>query len=892
MKRLAFLCSLSLLSASTIFAAVSGAIFTTVQDGTTVNGNIYSNKEDVFLNGGPQNDSSAGLDPDGLYYFQVTDPSGEVLLSTDPLSCRILVVANGRVAGQQASAACATPHANGAFNAANATTPVQLMPYLDTPNNGGEYKAWITPVGAYDLSCDAGHRGSHGFCDQSSKTDNFKVRSSSSAAYVQVCKFNDYNHDGRKDGAEPFIAHWPIAATTAAGEVQSQTDDLGCTSFTVTGFTSERTAQEIVISEGTFGLDWQQTAPIDCGDVANCSVDGGKITMIVRANDNVVAPAFGNSNPYCREGCDGGEVIATADAYPSLVKTFGWSIDKVADHTRIRSASPRATAGFTVTVSHDAGTDSDWKLAGEILIANPGGTALSGMTLTAATDLGGACDVSGGSSAAIAAGSHAKFAYHCAFASAPSAGTVKVAGSIDNRQVVAASAPFNFESAVANLVDEEVSISDPMATPSSWVVSADMASPSVTAYSVALNGAAGTCSTMTNTASMRTNDTQAVGSASKTVQLCVGANVLISQTAATSFETGITKRVDRAVVQQQGGSITFNYTVGVTERAWIVSGNIHLVNPNDWQAVTVNLSEAVPGASCTVASSIVVPASQSVDVPYSCAFASAPASSQATASISWDASAAFTPDASAQAVAAFTFASLTIVDAFNGGAPTTLGTIEAPVASRDVAYSQTVANAAAGTCKTFTNTASVAGTEQSASQPATACNTLTGARTIGFWQNKNGQALITGGASSAAVCNVTNFLRLFTPFQDLAANASCKTTAAYATTVIKNASAAGAAMNAMLKAQMLATALDVFYSDAALSGNTLQAPASVGATKIQLTDNAFGTATSLTVMQMLLFQNGVSNVGGTVWYGQDKAVQGLAKNAFDAINNEVARIAQ
>jgi hypothetical protein len=34
-------------------AAVSGAIFTTRADGTEVNYNIYSDKNDVYLNGGP-----------------------------------------------------------------------------------------------------------------------------------------------------------------------------------------------------------------------------------------------------------------------------------------------------------------------------------------------------------------------------------------------------------------------------------------------------------------------------------------------------------------------------------------------------------------------------------------------------------------------------------------------------------------------------------------------------------------------------------------------------------------------------------------------------------------------------------------------------------------------
>src|SRR5512132_4095786 len=70
-------------SGAAIAGPVTGAIFTTIIDGTAVNHNIYDRKEDVYLNGGPQPNApctEAGL-PDGDYYFQVTDPSGKVLLS-------------------------------------------------------------------------------------------------------------------------------------------------------------------------------------------------------------------------------------------------------------------------------------------------------------------------------------------------------------------------------------------------------------------------------------------------------------------------------------------------------------------------------------------------------------------------------------------------------------------------------------------------------------------------------------------------------------------------------------------------------------------------------------------------------------------------------------------
>src|SRR6266481_848148 len=51
-------------------SAITGAIYTSKADGTTVNANIYDNCCDVYLNGGPSNcHGGSGLD-DGHYYFQ------------------------------------------------------------------------------------------------------------------------------------------------------------------------------------------------------------------------------------------------------------------------------------------------------------------------------------------------------------------------------------------------------------------------------------------------------------------------------------------------------------------------------------------------------------------------------------------------------------------------------------------------------------------------------------------------------------------------------------------------------------------------------------------------------------------------------------------------------
>lgn len=157
-----------------VSAQVAGAIYTTLADGTEVNFNIYSSKNDVYLNGGPgkgAGSNAPGLVPDGIYVFMVTDPGGQTLLSTDNAECRLVTVSGGVIT----DTAGTCPHVEGSTSGGYAT--VQLMPYLDTPNPGGEYKVWLTPLASYACplnvpSCDV---GKFGFINSESKTDNFKV---------------------------------------------------------------------------------------------------------------------------------------------------------------------------------------------------------------------------------------------------------------------------------------------------------------------------------------------------------------------------------------------------------------------------------------------------------------------------------------------------------------------------------------------------------------------------------------------------------------------------------------------------------------------------------------------------------------------------------------------
>jgi hypothetical protein len=161
-----------ILSSAAAFArAPSGAVFTTTADGSRVNANIFEYEWDVYLDGGPGPNAPADAAalPAGDYVFQVTDPSGTTLLSLDPPECRVFHVDDsGLITGVGDPGGCG--HATG-NDVDHGAVAVQLWPFGQTPNAGGEYKVWVTPVGQFDP---AGGKY-HGFTRSASKTDAFKV---------------------------------------------------------------------------------------------------------------------------------------------------------------------------------------------------------------------------------------------------------------------------------------------------------------------------------------------------------------------------------------------------------------------------------------------------------------------------------------------------------------------------------------------------------------------------------------------------------------------------------------------------------------------------------------------------------------------------------------------
>jgi hypothetical protein len=660
--------------------------------------------------------------------------------------------------------------------------------------------------------------------------------------------------------------------------------------------------------------------------------------LTAQVNMNVTDVGNGTWGLKISHGCAG----PSEAKLPTISKTaagsydtaYNWDIQKAADKTEIHTADGNATFNYTVTVNHDSGTNSNVVVNGEIDVSNPNSVPMTASSLTDVLSNGVGCQVSIPSGGLTLQPGINPFNYTCSLNAVPSSGLNNTATVTWNdqtlsngSQLAANNAQFTFNSvpfSQGTVTNGTVTVTDPNAPSNPLGTALASASNPITFnYSYTFSGdPAGTCTSHDNTAII--NET-GQSSNTVTVKQCVGADLKVSKDATPSFDRTynwkIAKAVDKTLVEQVGGTAMFNYTVTAnqdqipfTDSNYQVKGKITVSNPNSWEDISLTgLSDAIDnGGNCSLDSQLAdpttIPAGGSMDFPYTCSLPSS-ASGTNTATATWDAGAAFTTDGSASGSKDFVFGSdptnrtnqtVTVKDPNAPSNPlgTLTATDSAPFASQDFKYSKSFPVPATG-CVTVNNTATITETGQHADQSVKVCGPVkTGALTMGYWQNKNGQAQITGGSSTAGVCNSGTSLRQYAPFQDLSATATCAQVAAYVTNVIKAANASGSSMNAMLKAQMLSTALDVNFNP------------SIGAANIDLTkickmidgsggtatcsatyenvSGAFGGATSMKVSDMLTYENGVSNVGGSTWYTQVKATQQLAKDAFDAINNQVA----
>lgn len=212
-SRLPFLVLLVALSA-TATAQNQGVIFTTDENANQVTGNVFESTRAVYLSGGPSPGTCSGPGlPDGSYYFQVTSPSGSVLLSSDDLSNRIVIVFEGFIIGVGPGGHLTRKGA--CFKAGSRI--VKLAPFANTPDPGDEYKVWLTPVENFSFL----GGGFHGFLAEHSRCANFKVTESGgpgpTQSVIEGYKFYDKSENGlweTSNALEVPIPGWRIEIWT------------------------------------------------------------------------------------------------------------------------------------------------------------------------------------------------------------------------------------------------------------------------------------------------------------------------------------------------------------------------------------------------------------------------------------------------------------------------------------------------------------------------------------------------------------------------------------------------------------------------------------------------------------------------------------------------------
>jgi hypothetical protein len=228
-------------TAPTLAAPLSGAIYTSNFDGSIINANIYPSKDAVYLTGGPCNGGSH-LEP-GDYYFEVKSPSG-VLLSSDAISKRRFTV------GASEFIAAADPsHLTHAVNCTPAVVgiTIQLMPYADTPNPGGEYKLTVATAVSVE-ACDGFSPSSTTFeiCNRADqKTDNFKVvQTTTSTTSTSTTSTST-------TGTSTTSTSTSTSSTTSTSTSTTTSSTTSSTTSTSTSSTTSTTSTPLTITTST-----------------------------------------------------------------------------------------------------------------------------------------------------------------------------------------------------------------------------------------------------------------------------------------------------------------------------------------------------------------------------------------------------------------------------------------------------------------------------------------------------------------------------------------------------------------------------------------------------------------------------------------------------------------
>jgi hypothetical protein len=370
-----------------------------------------------------------------------------------------------------------------------------------------------------------------------------------------------------------------------------------------------------------------------------------------------------------------------------------------------------------------------------------------------------------------------------------------------------------------------------------------------------------------------------------------GTDLVATKTAVPSFTRSYTwtsaKSTTTPYLTSSGNTVTAQYSATITKSAasdsnFVVSGTVDVFNPNDDGVSGVAVTDSIGSVDCAVSGgSSTIPAGGSTQFSYSCTLPNATATSSGTntAVVTWDAPSVNSPNASTNATAPYDFstATPTVVGDSTNVSDTLAGSFGTIYATTTFPYTVTL-NVPASGCTTYTNTVSESTSGTSASANVTVCRTNSNGFTIGYWQNKNGQAYIQ--ANAAALCTyLSQYSNILTGLPSCSgANIAGNSTRAgslakYVYDTIKAANSAGDGV-LMLKAQFMATAINVY-----------QTPA-LGTTNLALStsrQNALNLGACSSVNNILTAENSRYPI-----YSGTKSVVVDLQSLNNAINNNAA----
>ena len=277
-----------------------------------------------------------------------------------------------------------------------------------------------------------------------------------------------------------------------------------------------------------------------------------------------------------------------------------------------------ATFNYSVKVTPNGYDDSAWAVSGKITVTNPNAFAVSGVDVTDAIDNGGVCSVTSGTNVTVPASGSVELDYSCTYAAAPS----PAAGTNTATATWTSSALYSPNTSASGTASVDFSAVTPSETNKIITVVDDKTDPlhPVTlgtwnwadgehsfTYALEKSGVAGTCTDYTNTAVIDETDQ----SDTQKVTVCVGKDLTVEKTATAALNRTynwlIDKSVDDTLIEiADGGIATFNYSVkvtpnGFTDSGWTLGGTITIVNPNDWEDITVDVADALDkGGTCTI----------------------------------------------------------------------------------------------------------------------------------------------------------------------------------------------------------------------------------------------------------------------------------------------------